>query len=86
MNDLNSVYIVGTVKKNNKKELVITNSSYTYDNEKKEYKTEKQDFNVILPYTVDGEALKRGMRIGINGKLRNVDGLTYIVPNNWQIL
>jgi hypothetical protein len=85
MNDLNSVYIVGKVKSNGKKNgLVITNNSYVYDEKKKEYKAEKQDFHILL--TDDNVVLKKGMRIGVNGRLKNVSGFTCIISYSLVIL
>jgi len=85
MNDLNSVYIVGKVKSNGKKNgLVITNNSFVFDEKKKEYKEEKKDFHILL--TDDNVVLKKGMRIGVNGRLKNVSGFACIISYSLVIL
>ncbi len=82
MNDLNSVFIVGRVAvdpqvkpaKNGSKILIlrIANHHYSFDEEKKEYAEETGFYSVVMfgrQAEKWGAALKKGQRIGVNGRL-----------------
>jgi len=82
MNDLNSIFIVGRLAadpeikpaKSGLKVLVlrIANHHYSFDEEKKEYAEETGFYRVVIfgrQAEKWGGALKKGQRIGVNGRL-----------------
>lgn len=91
MNDLNSVFMVGKIVESPHKvvsgaELDLVNNHYAFDEVKKEYVESKDVFRV----TVAGRqadkwltTLKKGQRIGVNGRLvhkaKKVEILAYSV-------
>lgn len=71
MNDLNSVYFVGTVTKVKHKNglmlFTLRNNQYKYNDDTKNY--DKQELLVDCFAEIEKPCFKKNQRVGINGKL-----------------
>jgi single-stranded DNA-binding protein len=98
MTDLNSIYLVGRLTVDSKiksendlwmSKFTLANNIYIYDAQKKEYFS-KTNFLDIIVYGQENERvikrLKKGMRIGVNGRINEEDGKIEIVCFTVQIL
>ena len=87
MNDLNSVFVVGRVQSIKLKEpveIVILNNHYSFNEETKEYEEVALDVKIFIHGKVPqkkAKDVKKGMRIGVNGRLCKEGVVCYSFQN-----
>lgn len=85
MNDLNSVFMVGRVTKKAEDGVNLANRHYFFKSETKEYEEQKTEWCVRLTEKHLAN-VDVGMRIGVNGRLSQDEGLSFIQAYSIQIL
>ena len=94
MNDLNSIYMVGRLTndpktKDGQVSFTLANNVYKYEESTKDYIKETCLFPIIV-YGVEAEKmakhLKKGLRVGVNGRLSIQNKTIQIISYTVQVL